>query len=231
MLWRQMTTALRTSKSLFAMLAVVIVVLAGVAAVIDAEHQHIALASLTGPGIFFTFFLITITRFDFRADLDQLEWLKMLPISPRSLVVGQLLTPIIVLSAVQWIVLMVIGLAFGYWSVLAIGGAFLLPLNIVLVGVENALFLVYPTRQMAAGLGDLQAVGRNMVLFLVRAAAVVIWGGVAAGLGAAAMALTGGSWTAFAITCWIVMAVTSLAVVPATALAFDRFDVSTHMPD
>src|SRR5690606_14937791 len=66
--WRQLTTAIRTSTGLLFVLALILIAVAGFSTSIDPEKQHIALAALTGPGVFFTFFLITMTRFDFRND-------------------------------------------------------------------------------------------------------------------------------------------------------------------
>lgn len=229
-IWRQLTSALRTSKGLFMVLAIGIAVIAAIAFFIDAEHYGAALAGSIGPSVFLTFFLVTMTRFDFRSDLDQLEWLKMLPISANALAAGQVLTPVLVLTAVQWTILMALAIGFGMVHIILLIAAFFVPLNVMLVGLENVLFLLYPVRQMTPSMGDLQAVGRNMVLFLVRLVVLAIWGGLGAGLGAAVMYLAGGSLAAFLITMWIVLAATSLAVVPATAMAFRRFDVSVHMP-
>lgn len=228
--WRQMTTALRTSHSIFILLCLIVAVVAGVTYLVDEEHQIAALVGMSWIGVFMTFFLITMTRFDFRSDLDQIESLKMLPIRPALLVIGQLLTPIVLLTLVQWAALAILATAFGYAWVMLIIATFVMPLNIVLVGIENTLFLVYPTRQIAVGLGDLQAVGRNMVLFLLRFVAIVIWAGIAGVFGLIAMFIASGSTAALLITLWIVLTVTALAVVPITAAAFRRFDVSIHMP-
>jgi len=229
-MWRQCTTALRNSRSLLSFFLLMLALMGFVYFTIHQEDSPIGFAVFIGPTVFFTFFLITMMRFDFRGDLDQLEWLKMLPIPTNSLVIGQLFTPIALLTVVQWLVLGAFASVFGHLPIVMIVACFVVPINIVMVGLENIMFLLYPTRQLAAGFGDLQAVGRNIVLFAVRAFFLVLWAGLGAAAGAAAFFLTGRSTGAMLLASWIVLMLASVLVIPATAAAFRRFDVSVHTP-
>lgn len=229
MMWRQLTTALRSSRTIVTYLVVIGALFAAVHVLTRNTEDLPLLRVLIGPALFFTFMLISMVRFDFRGDLDQLEWLKMLPVRERTLVMGELFTPIVVLTLVQACILAMFALLVDKVQVVLIAAAFLLPVNIVLVGLENILFLLYPTRHVAAGLGDLQALGRNMVLFFVRGLVLVTWAGIGALLGFFVYFATA-SLVAAGAACWITLMLASLGVVPATAHAFRRFDVSVHMP-
>lgn len=227
--WRQMTTALRTSRGLFIGLAILIVLSAAAWLLLDTDDHIFTLPVLGWLGAMLTFHLIWNTQFDFRGELQQLEWLKTLPISGTALVIGQFITPVFVLTTVQGMLLTIFGLALDVMPYVLPVAAFLLPVNLILVGMENAFFLLYPTRQNVAGF-DLQSMGRGLVFFVFRIVLLAAWFGLAAGAGMAVMLLLKGSLTALFITAWIVLAGTCWLVIPMTARAFARFDVSLHMP-
>lgn len=227
--WRQLTTALRGSRAIAMYFFVLAAIFSVLFVLSDGETQEVLIGAVAVPAVFLTFFLIALLRFDFRGELDHIEWLKMLPASSYTLVIGELITPIAILTGVQWVIAAFAMLAIGYSEYIVPAAAFLLPVNIVLVGTENMLFLMYPTRNAAAGLGDLQSLGRNVVLVLVRTVLFAVWAGLAVLIGLAVY-LVSGSWTAMVVTTWLIMMVTCFGVIPATAVAFRKFDVSVHMP-
>ena len=62
-----------------------------------------ALACSSAWRVWLSVFLTTLVPFDFRGDIDRMATLKSLPIAPWRLALGQLLTPTLVLAAMQWL--------------------------------------------------------------------------------------------------------------------------------
>jgi hypothetical protein len=181
-----------------------------------------------------TLFVTVLTPFDFRGDLDRMEVLKTLPLRPWRLVLGQLLAPVFVVSVVQLVLLAVLaalgqsdGLP-GGMSLTALAAFFVWPFNFLIYALENLFFLVFPTR-LASSPGDFQAMGRNILLFLVKALvlgmsiglAVLVALGVTWLTGRPLLALTSG---------WLTLVACAAALIPPTAWAFVQFDVSRDMP-
>src|SRR5262249_30260159 len=123
-----------------------------------------------------TVFLTPLLPFDFRGDVDRMAVLKTLPIRPWRLAIGQMLTPVVLATLVQWGLLSILGLLelWRRWNaadvsvqafldpdvvILLACFAFAFPFNFLLFGVENLLFLLFPTRVMATAPGDFQAMG------------------------------------------------------------------------
>jgi hypothetical protein len=102
--WRQLIGARRSWGSLLtAMIAPAVLACAPCFVIEDA---HIALLATAGTLAFYTFLLLpTAVRFDFRRDLDRMAMLKSLPISPAATVIGQTITPILIATVFQAVVL------------------------------------------------------------------------------------------------------------------------------
>ena len=49
--------------------------------------------------------LAAVLRFDFRADLDAIDTLKSLPLSPSAIAAGQLVAPTLVMTLLHWVVI------------------------------------------------------------------------------------------------------------------------------
>src|SRR5262249_51842292 len=136
---------------------------------------------LGGQVIGFTVFLSSLVAFDFRSDVDQMDVLKALPIAPIPLVIGQLFAPVLFLSLVQWCALALIRTTAHRQDVingLAMLIPFVVPFNCLLIGIDNLLFLLFPVRTVAVSPGDFQAMGRQLLLTLVKCVAL----GLATGL-------------------------------------------------
>ncbi|MBD3672996.1 MAG: hypothetical protein HUJ26_05665 [Planctomycetaceae bacterium] len=107
---------------------------------------------ITGT-LFFSFMLLPATiKYDFRRDFDRLSALKMLPVPPRSMVLGQLTVPVIATFGFQLFVLTVSMLVRPipvnwYLSSLLI----LFPIVVFLVALDNLIFLWYPHRLVEEG--------------------------------------------------------------------------------
>ena len=101
--------------------------------------------------------------------------------------------------------------------------------NFVLIGVENLLFLLFPTRVMVTTPGDFQAMGRNV---LSQFAKILGLGGavaVAAVAGAVGYLLTGRTVWAGAAA-WLASALFAAALVPLLGWAFQAYDVGRDAP-
>ena len=96
----------------------------------------------------------------------------------------------------------------------------------LLIGIENLMFLLFPARLPVGTTADLQVMGRFMLLFLAKMTCMAIASALAALTGALAYYLTGGSWPATIGTAWVVLIAFAAGLVPLIALAFRRFDVA-----
>jgi hypothetical protein len=177
----------------------------------------------------FTVLMVASLKFDFRGDLDQMPWLKSLPVRPSAIAAGEMATPVVLLFACHLAIFGAAAAALPPMRGPLLAAAVLaLPFDVLLVGVENLLFLLFPTRGSATP-GELGAMGRQVVLFVVKVLAVALACGVAAGLALAAMWATRSAPLALAVASGV-LALEAAALVPLVALAFGRFDPSRDTP-
>ncbi|MFZ2168729.1 MAG: putative ABC exporter domain-containing protein, partial [Methylococcaceae bacterium] len=142
--WRQMLSALRSSsKALLACLGMAI--LAGPLLVI--ASADISRWTLIG-GVFFAavFVLPRTLVFDFRSDLETIGNFKALPLSPWKICIGQLASPVLLTSLIELVLLGSTAILLDSQSrVFLIGiSPFLVPFNLLLYGLENLFFLLFP---------------------------------------------------------------------------------------
>ena len=225
--WRQLTTVARRSGGLL----FVLVLSAGVFVTFYfAHHRGANVQRAIFPGVgWFTLLLVVNLKFDFRGDLDQLPWLKSLPLRPWAVVVGQMAAPVLLLVACHLVIFLAAAAMLPALRATLLAAALLaLPFDVVLLAVENLLFLLAPSRGPAVP-GELGTMGRQVVLIVVKLLAVAVACGVAAGLAAVTMALTRSPAAALAVA-FVVLTVEGMALLPLVALAYDRFDPSVDTP-
>jgi hypothetical protein len=195
--WRQLVGARRHWGSLLtAMIAPAVLACAPCFVIAD---PHIALLATTGTLAFYTFLLLpTALRFDFRRDLDRLATLKGLPITPTAAAIGQTLAPVLIASVFQTSVL-----AFAV-AARSLPPEFLLmtmlvmiPLNVLVFGLDNLIYLLYPYRVQQEGLEIflrtmLTFTGKGL-LFAVGLEAMSLWGFASALLSRDLAQWTGGA--------------------------------------
>ena len=194
-----------------------------------ADRRGVDLRPIAAPApVWLTLLLAGALRFDFRGDLDQMAWLKSLPLRPAAVAAGQLVTPVAMLTLVH-LTLFASGAVLFPQSAsrLAAAAVLALPFNLVLMGVENTAFLLYPARPAAPG--ELGFIGRQVVMFMVKLVVVATACGVAAACGAIVMGLTRSAPAALAVA-FAVLAAEGAGVVAVTGLAFRRFDPSVDTP-
>lgn len=229
--WRQSTTLVRSGRKWLFQLAILLV-FAGfiVSSMRRLESDDTGVAVSIGVLAYLTFILASILRFDFRADLDHIETLKSLPLDPRAIALGEILLPVALLSAVQALIVVACAYLF-HWprSLIIATGAALPVLNVLLVGVENLLFLMFPARLANRGVADFSLIGRQLLLFMGKFVIFGVIAGVGAGTALGVRAVTD-SWPLGLAAAWLVLAAGATAVVLAAGRAFRAFDVSTDLP-
>ncbi len=107
-------------------------------------------------------------------------------------------------------------------------------MNLLLFGIENLLFLWYPSPPVAAMAGNYQMMGRNVLLMLAKFLIMGLIGGIT-GLVVALVYLLmqlvqGPSLLASLTVAWLLISGFAIGLVPLVALAFRRFDVAQDMP-
>src|SRR5262249_5153329 len=142
--WRQLTAAWRGAGRLVVVLFIIAVAIVLPVLATGMHEGGSLLPVLIILGVWLSVFLTTVVPFDFRGDLDRMAILKTLPIAPWRLTVGQLLTPTLLLSTMQWLTLAVAGLvaAENVWMLVAVA-LYVAPYSFFLVALENLLFLLF----------------------------------------------------------------------------------------
>jgi hypothetical protein len=248
-LWRQLTTAIRGLGRLAVVFGLIgAFVIFPLLSQGDKGDDRAAGAVLGVLVVWLTMFLTQMVPFDFRGDVDRIAALKALPLAAWRLALGQLLAPVVLVTAVQWATLAVAAvLRPEDGELLWILVAFAPPFNFLLFALENFLFLRFPTRVMASTPGDFQAVGRNLLFMLAKMAALAgvalgaVTVGVVAWLGTRLLlGVLGGGYEdeevqliagrVAALAGWFVVSLSGLALLPLVAWAFKAFDVGRDTP-
>jgi hypothetical protein len=229
-LWRQLTAAMRGTGRMVLLMLVLVAGLAG-PLMAGAVHDEAAVVwtavSMAGA---MTVFLTTVVAFDFRGDIDRMGVLKTLPVHAWRLALAELVTPVLVLSVLQWLLLAgILAVAETRRGQVLLVAVYVPPFNFILVALDNLLFLLFPVRLMAATPGDFQALGRNVLLAFGKFAGLIA-AGLAAGLAGGAVWLATGNVAAVVAVSWLVACAAGAALVPFVALAFKAFDVSRDTP-
>jgi hypothetical protein len=227
--WRQLTTALRTSR---AMLWFFLLISLTIVPAFFTRGRSGSAAIILAAGIWGTMLFTSMLRFDFRSELEQMEWLKALPLGPIATAAGQLAVPVLVLTVMQTLLVSVgCYVATPQERIYLLAALpFLLPFNLMMIGVENLMFLLFPSREAGAAPGDVGLVGRNIVFFIVKILVVLLATGVAAIVGQVTLFVSGHSWVAAGGAALVVMCFFAIALVPCVGLAYKRFDPSRDTP-
>jgi len=226
---RQLTTAMRNSRSMMVVMAVVSVSMAVALMEKDRSVDQVWLM-LYAMTAWLTILLSMMVRFDFRSDLDQMEGLKALPIPGYRIALGQLIAPVIVCLMLQATIFTAGAVANGRPEVALAAAVFVIPVNVLLFGVENIMFLLFPSRVMAFNPGDFMSMGRQMLLMFLKFAVIGVAVILATVTGAIAYVGSGESWVITLVTAWLVLIAQAMLVLPGMAWAFNRFDVSADLP-
>jgi hypothetical protein len=228
--WRQLTTALRSVHGLLP-LFLIIVGIAVAPLLLQAQRASMGVGLFVGQICFLTMLMTRMVAYDFRGDLDCMDWTKSLPLRPIAITLGQLATPVLLMTAIH-VMLLAAVVPFAHGSRMAILAAALFSpaFNFLLFGVDNLVFLLFPIRIVPTTPGDLQHIGRTMVEMTVKMLVLACGCGAAAAVGMAGHWITGGSWVVTLVLSWLALLLCACLIVPCIVWAYNRFDVSTDTP-
>ncbi|MBL8762928.1 MAG: hypothetical protein JNM07_01495 [Phycisphaerae bacterium] len=235
-MWRQFTGLVRGLRGLLVMTVVsgFFVAMMLLSARPEAAEGPRAMAGLSlavSAGVWLSIMLAMSLRYDFRGDLDQMDWIKSLPVPPWAIFVGQLAAPVLTISALQLVILGVTGWHVGWHPTMCWVAVAIPPVNFVMLALENVVFLLYPNRTGQAGAADLQHLGRQAMLLFGRLLVMLVFAVGIAVVAVPVYFLSGRSaeWTIAAG--WLVLCAIGAAMVRAGVWALRSFDVSRDMPD
>jgi len=228
--WRQLIGAVRSSRALFILL-LIIAMTAGTFILQHRDRSGSSLEKLLGAVAWMNIVFISMLKFDFRDELDRLDQLRSLPIRPIAVAAAEIFTPVLVLTTMQATLLIAVALCFkDGWKVALIAGAFAVPFNVLQVGIENLLFLMFPLRSAGLIAGDMQLFGRQMVIFPCKFLLLLSALTTAAAVGTIGYILGNKSWPTFAAVAWVALSLVASATIPVLARAYARFDPSIDTP-
>jgi hypothetical protein len=231
--WRQLTAAVRQSRAIIVRLVVICVASAAILETGGFGDQRGSVTGLVvGALLWLTFMFSSMLPFDFRGDVDHIDTLKVLPVSPALLCGAQLVTPVAVMTICQLSLLAVIGARLTPDPrLIVVALIFIVPFDLLLIAVENLIFLVFPVRMNPVSPGDLEGWGRQMLVFVLKMLSLTVLSGVAVGLGFLVVRLAGStSPIVFLVTTVTAMMIEAVAFLPVLALAFRQFDPSLNTP-
>jgi len=228
--WRQATAALRSGRGMLMML-LLLAIAAGPA--VWAARESGEGGSVSGAAVgamaWITLIVGAWLRFDFRGDLDQLDYLKSLPIRPWAMAAGQVVTPTLLMTACHLaIVAGVVAVAGRADRILIFAAVVCLPFNAMLFAIENLIFLVFPTRA-AANPADFQGYGRQILLLFAKGVLTLMAAALTAAVAMLVHVATS-SWPATAATAGLTLTVIAASLLPAVGWAFARFDIAGDTP-
>lgn len=152
LLWRQWVGLRQRQGSV--VVSLLIATLLIMTPVISGQNARISYAYVVGSLVFYSLVLLPANlKFDFRRDVDRMYVLKLLPLSSWKIVASQVAVPVVVLSVYQVFVVLLTTMLQEVelrWAVGTI--CVLLPLNVVIVVLENLMYLWYPYRLNQEGL-------------------------------------------------------------------------------
>jgi ABC-2 type transport system permease protein len=231
--WRQLLIAMRTSR-------LVIILSLGIGCVLlvmalfapSGPNKPELLIPAIGVGFiaYLTFIFSMQLPWAFRGDIDHMDSLKALPVRPLALAAGELAGGVLVLAVIQSVVLMALVAAKGSPAVILTVAAFLIPFDVLMLGVSNLLFLIYPVRIVQSSAPDFQVMGRMMLLMLLQFLLLLPALGIPAAIGGLVFWLTGFWWPAFAATSWLLLVIEMPLVLIGLSSVFQQFDPSKDMP-
>jgi len=165
----------------------------------------------------------------FRGDLDRMDWLKSLPIRPAAIVWGEISGVVLLLSLLQGLTLLAAwGLYRSAHEVFAAGLVFLVPVNLLVFGIENLIFLVFPMRMTPTTAGDFQFLGKYLLLTMLKMGTVCVSLALVAA-GAILYLLIPRLSIVLSFSLLLLVALDAVILYLAT-VAFVRFDVSRDTP-
>jgi hypothetical protein len=177
-----------------------------------------------------TLFLLQFMRFDFRADIDLMDGLKTMPARPAAIALGQVLGPALIITIFHLGVVGSVAIAFDQLYLLPITAALALPFNVLLVAIENLIYLLAPTRVFATTTMDFSVMWRRFASFLLKLLVLLPCGVAVSAVALITWYLAGGSWMAVTLAASAATAALAAVLLLIVGFAFNQFDPSTDTP-
>jgi hypothetical protein len=225
-IWRQTMNAVRNSGRVV-LVFLVIAILTG--PILESASTELKTSMIVGLLYFFIAFIMPRSLLcDFRGEFGSMELYKALPIAPWRICAGQLVVPVLLASAIELVMIFSTLLFFdgAAQAFLIALMAFTVPSNLLLYGLENLIFLLFPARLLPVGSVDFEFLGRALVDFILKTIIIVTAVVVAGAAGFAVLDATGQSYPLLAITSWLTLTVIGTLTVPLLGISFRRFKVS-----
>lgn len=126
--------------------------------------DHVAVLNFLGGLVFYSFLLLpSALKFDFRRDYSHLLLLKLLPLSPTRIVLGQLAVPIVLTTLFQYAMLALACCIREMNFYVLLSAIVSFPaMNLAVYGWENLMFLIFPQKLKQEGI---EVFLRTTVLF------------------------------------------------------------------
>ena len=229
--WRQLLAAVRSVKGLLLYLCFLGALLLWPFLFANAGRGLTDLLGDKTPAIIImaTLFISSMIAFDFRADIDRIDVLKSMPIPPYGLAFGQLVTPVILATIFQLLLVAFLGAVWrGLGGLALIGVIFIVPFNVLLFGVDNLLFLWFPSRFIPTP-GDFLLMGQQLLVSVARCFTLTLML-ILAGLPAGLVYFLAGNAFVLLFAAWLGLASVAMGLVWFVAQAFCRFDVARSTP-
>jgi hypothetical protein len=232
--WRQLRGArLNLSGVLLALVAPAMLSL--LPFLMISQRPQSAFGNFAASLAFYTFLLLPpALKFDFRRDYDRLLALKMLPVSAWRLTLGQVAAPVLIATVFQWTMILAAYVARPVELPYVLAAlALFVPANLVVFGLDNLLFLLFPHRLHQEGidvfLRTTLVFTAKGVVFAIALAGVLLWSVAARSL-AEALASAGVTWlgpvTVFGGGLWGLTMVAAVVAIGLASRAFLHFDPS-----
>ena len=227
--WRQAIQAARGSRGgiVFAVIILVAIVAPMVLGIRKVgELQTVLPAMIVGGTAYLTLLVAAQTPLGFRGDYERMELLKSLPIRPVAMACSQIAVVAAIFTVFQWFVCAVTVGAFpGSAAWVLMVAPFAVPMNWLLFGTEDLLFLLYPSPLISRGSEGLLKVGRMMLFMLLKFLVLGVCAGVAAVPALGVYFLTGSVLAACAVA-WCALVIPMGVLLALDAWAFERYDVT-----
>ncbi len=229
-IWRQMLTSLRKGGNLV-FIAVLLGACFSLPVFLDtktdfANSPKIVPIVLGGLG-YITVILSMHLPLGFRGDIDHIEVLKALPLNNLPVAFGQIVSSSLVMTMFHLLVIVIMIAVcpnqFLWWT---LGFAFSAPLNLLVFGLADTMFLLFPVRTQT-GAKDLQAIGQSMLFMIIQMLLLTACLAVIT-IPAALLFMLTNSIAAAVVLSWLLLAMTSGSSIFLAAWAFGRHDVSQH---
>jgi hypothetical protein len=220
--WQRLTTTFRGSNQILVVAGIALAVAASLVYFTSQGPSGEKVAPVMGLGAMaYMSFLICLTL---QNDIERVGFMKSLPLRTTSIVIGELLGFVVLLSAMQMVFITGVAIRFPthqFW--LLCGMPVVLPLNFLLFAIDKLVFYIYPTRLVKGAPGDFQNAGKQMIFVFLK---MCILGGFGLILGVSTLpgALIFQSPMVAVASAVGVLILECVVVVPLVVVAFNRFD-------